>query len=179
MTKSELRYRIKSEKTKYSDADLQKMSDDIICKVLADADVLSSQHIMLYYPLADEVNTIPLIEHLYAMHKTVYLPVTVGDDIILRTYEGQEKMQCGAFRIMEPTTSDVVLSCDWLVVIVPGVAFDKVGHRLGRGRGYYDRWFASCKSVVSMIKIGVCFPFQMMPEIPYETHDVMMDRVVC
>lgn len=179
MTKSELRYRIRSEKTKYNNAVLQKMSDNIINKLLADSDVLSSQHIMLYYPLADEVNTKPLIDSLYAMQKTIYLPVTVGDSIVLRTYEGREKMSCGAFGIMEPTTEDVVLSCDQLVVLVPGVAFDMAGHRLGRGRGYYDRWFASYNSTIPMIKIGICFPFQMMPEIPYDTHDVMMDKVVC
>ena len=59
------------------------------------------------------------------------------------------------------------------VALVPGVAFDAAGHRLGRGRGYYDRFLASCPHIY---KIGVCFPFQRVALVPTDQHDVVMDE---
>ena len=55
------------------------------------------------------------------------------------------------------------------------VAFDAAGHRLGRGRGYYDRFLTGCPSIY---KIGVCFPFQRVAEVPAEAHDVCMDEII-
>ena len=60
------------------------------------------------------------------------------------------------------------------VVLVPGVAFDAEGHRLGRGRGYYDRFLRTCKART----IGVCFDFQKVDEVPVDAFDVTIDEVV-
>ena len=69
------------------------------------------------------------------------------------------------------------------VCLVPGVAFDAAGHRLGRGRGYYDRFLSKLYSpshfpALSPLKIGVCFPFQRVAEVPSEPHDILMDEVI-
>ncbi len=68
------------------------------------------------------------------------------------------------------------------VALVPGMAFDAAGHRLGRGKGYYDRFLSSHLSSLnshpSPLLIGVCFPFQRVAEVPSEEHDVLMDEVI-
>ena len=64
------------------------------------------------------------------------------------------------------------------LVLVPGVAFDAAGHRLGRGKGYYDQFFASCPQVAASYKLGIAFPFQIVGEIPTEPHDIQMDEVI-
>jgi 5-formyltetrahydrofolate cyclo-ligase len=61
------------------------------------------------------------------------------------------------------------------IIIVPGVAFDRSGNRMGRGRGFYDRML---KSTVGALKIGIAYDFQMLDEIPVEPHDVKMDRII-
>ena len=61
------------------------------------------------------------------------------------------------------------------VALVPGMAFDAAGHRLGRGRGYYDRFLSAHPP---LYKIGVCFPFQRVAEVPSEEHDVAMNEVI-
>ncbi|MCF0205812.1 MAG: 5-formyltetrahydrofolate cyclo-ligase, partial [Bacteroidales bacterium] len=64
---------------------------------------------------------------------------------------------------------------DFDLIIVPGVAFDRNGNRLGRGRGYYDRFLCKYPKVE---KIGICFDFQLLEEIPTEPTDIRMDKVV-
>ena len=61
------------------------------------------------------------------------------------------------------------------VALIPGVAFDAVGHRLGRGRGYYDRFLSAHTDIY---KIGVCFDFQKVPEVPADEQDVPVDEVI-
>ena len=84
-------------------------------------------------------------------------------------------MERGAFGILEPT-GEVFSDYDNVdAAIIPGMAFDGHGNRLGRGKGYYDRLLPR---LTKAYKIGVCFPFQYFDEIPSEEHDVVMDCVV-
>jgi 5-formyltetrahydrofolate cyclo-ligase len=61
------------------------------------------------------------------------------------------------------------------IILVPGIAFDPQGHRLGRGKGYYDRFLAAHPDIY---KIGVCFDFQKVPEVPVDEFDIPVDEVV-
>lgn len=62
------------------------------------------------------------------------------------------------------------------LAIIPGMAFDAMGHRLGRGKGYYDRLLPQ---LTAAYKIGVCYPFQFVSDVPSEEHDVRMNEVIC
>ena len=129
--------------------------------------------ILLYYSLPDEVNTHELIERWYKTKKII-LPVVVGEKLELREYNGKKSLTKGSYNILEPTT-ELFTDLDKLdLVIIPGVAFDKKGCRLGRGKGYYDRLLPQIKSY----KIGICFPFQLYDSIPTEEFDIKMDEVI-
>ena len=82
----------------------------------------------------------------------------------------------GPFVILEPTGSRLVELDTLDLVIVPGVAFDLSGHRLGYGKGYYDRAFAN-RGIPTQL-VGLCFSFQVVRQLPAETHDVCMGLVV-
>ena len=132
----------------------------------------SAQHVMLFWPLPDEINTIPLIEHAHAVGKNVFLPVVVGDDLVVKPYN-PTTMQPGAFGILEPQgnpVSPALLD----VIIVPGVAFDASCNRMGRGKGFYDRLLAN----ISVPTIGVCYAEQYYLNIPTEQHDVPLHHVI-
>lgn len=170
-----LRKRIKEIKAEYSADELERMSADVIGNLLNDADLQRGKTIVAYYSLPDEVDTRMLIHTLVQQGKTVLLPTVVGDDIVLRHYEGSHSLRIGQYGISEPQGK---VFCDYDnidVVIVPGIAFDSDGHRLGRGKGYYDRFLPTVKSAV---KIGICFPFQFLENIPFEQHDAAMTKVV-
>jgi 5,10-methenyltetrahydrofolate synthetase len=137
--------------------------------------LVDSHTIMAYWPLPDEVDIRLLINWLVEQGKHVVLPKVTGDETMeLRRYVSQEDLIEGAFHILEPngelfTDFDIVD-----VALVPGMAFDAAGHRLGRGRGYYDRFLAAHPALK---KIGVCFPFQRVAEVPTEGHDICMNEV--
>ncbi|MBN2742648.1 5-formyltetrahydrofolate cyclo-ligase [Breznakibacter xylanolyticus] len=138
-------------------------------------DFRNARHVLLYWALPDEVMTHPLVQK-WALYKTVYLPVMVGDDLQIRQYHLDDDLRPDArFGVGEPTNGFV--PDDELIdlVVVPGRAFDGKGNRLGRGKGYYDRLLAR---LVNARKIGICFKEQLYDSIPVDDHDVLMDRVI-
>ena len=136
---------------------------------------LSPQTIMAYWPLPDEVDIRPLIDALVQQGKTVLLPKVVDDEHMeLRRYTSRDDLTEGAFHIMEPVGAPFV-DVDLIdVALVPGVAFDAAGHRLGRGKGYYDRFLHAHPRLYT---IGVCFPFQRVAEVPTDEHDICVKEV--
>ena len=191
-TKPLLRAQMREAKRQHQ-AQLPKMSEDIVERLLPFTLHPSPFTIMAYWPLPDEVDIRPLIDQLVAEGHTVLLPKVTSDETMeLRRYTSRADLQEGAFHIMEPI-GEVFDDYDSIdVALVPGMAFDAAGHRLGRGKGYYDRFLSSLlthhsslitshSSLItshSSLLIGVCFPFQRVAEVPFEPHDVPMDEIV-
>lgn len=178
MTKRELRQQIRTQKRRLSAAELAVMSEDICSKVLALASWQEAGTLLLYYPLPDEVDVRLLIKDAFESGKKVLLPVVKGDELELHLYEGEASLKEGAFGIMEPTGPLFApIHYDKIeLAIIPGMAFDSAGHRLGRGKGYYDRLLPNLKDAKL---IGICFPFQLLEEVPAEAHDISVCKVIC
>ena len=176
MCKADLRRQIQQIKRQFTPQQLEELSLPVISRLrplLAEA-----QTIMAYYSLPDEVNTHDLIDDLVAEGKTVLLPRVTGDETMeVRRYTGRADLQEGAYHILEPVGEPFTDLSAIDLILVPGLAFDAAGHRLGRGRGYYDRFLHS-KNRPYCVKIGVCFDFQKVDEVPVDAHDMAMDRVV-
>ncbi|UKK52289.1 5-formyltetrahydrofolate cyclo-ligase [Prevotella sp. E13-17] len=138
--------------------------------------VAHSSQILAYWPLSDEVDIRPLVNLLIAQGKAVVLPKVTGTITMeLRRYSSPDDLREGSYHIMEPM-GELFTDYEKIdTVLVPGMAFDAAGHRLGRGKGYYDRFLPRLSHAR---KIGVCFPFQRVPEVPTDEHDVMVDDVV-
>jgi 5-formyltetrahydrofolate cyclo-ligase len=130
--------------------------------------------VLLYHSLPDEVDTHAFVRKWWRA-KRLLLPVVVGADLELREYKGEESMALGRFGIEEPVGKAFTDYGGIDLAVVPGVAFDRRGNRLGRGRGYYDRLLPSLPSTY---KIGICFPFQLVEEVPAEPFDIRMDEVL-
>ena len=177
MNKKELRKQIVGLKKQHPQEERDKLSQEVCSRVLKSPQWADAETILLYHALSDEVNTDALIEQAQRQGKHILLPVVVADDLELRTYTGKESMKVGAFGILEPTGPVFPLSeyGQIQLVIVPGMAFDSVGHRLGRGKGYYDRLLPR---LTKTYKMGICWNFQFLGQIPAETHDVKMDEII-
>lgn len=175
MRKDEIRQWIRERKRQFTRQQLEELSFPVVRRL---QDLLADRRVvMAYYSLPDEVFTHDLIDALVADGHTVLLPrVTGGDTMEVRRYTSRKDLEEGAFHILEPV-GEVFSDLSAIdTVLVPGIAFDGEGHRLGRGRGYYDRFLRSLPS--SARKIGVCFPFQLLDTVPSERHDVVMDDVI-
>lgn len=133
--------------------------------------------LVLYWSDQREVQTHDFILK-WALYKTILLPVVVGDSLILKKFAGIENMSPGCFGILEPDQHCDIFPKEKYVdidmIMVPGVGFDCAGHRLGRGKGYYDRLLP----FLNAVKVGVCFGFQLVDTIPVEPHDAVMDIVL-
>lgn len=177
MNKSELRKQIREKKTA-TDADAFARMSQSVCRSVVETRMWKdAKVVLLYMSLADEVDTKMLREIAISEGKTVLLPTCVGDDLVLRIYEGENRMKAGAYGIMEPTGSvyEEDRYGDIDLAIIPGMAFDKDGGRLGRGRGFYDRLLpklGGCR------KMGICWDFQLVDNVPKEEHDVAMDLII-
>lgn len=128
---------------------------------------------MLYHSLNDEVHTHDFINK-WKGQKKIVLPVVVHDQLELRLYTEESNLRTGSFGIAEPTGDRFIDYQAIDIAIIPGVAFDLEGHRLGRGKGYYDKLLP----YIPAIKVGICFPFQLMKEIPVEKTDINMDIII-
>ena len=174
LTKPLLREQMREAKRQHADK-MAEWSAEIVEKLWQR--IGESRVVMAFWPLPDEVDIRPLIDRLVAEGRTVVLPKVTGDKTMeLRRYTSQADLCEGAFHIMEPVGEPFVDYEQIDVALVPGVAFDAAGHRLGRGRGYYDRFLAS---LLSPRLIGVCFPFQRVAVVPVEAHDVVLDQIIC
>lgn len=178
--KRELRKEIKKLKAQFfalkSLEEQKALSEKVLAKIEAAPQFMDAKVVLAYYSLPDELYTHDFVAR-WAKNKTILLPKVVGDDLTLHQYIDEDSMQEGAFGIMEPATQEYRDFDSINLVIVPGVAFDRHGNRLGRGRGYYDKLFGNLLPV-DVVKFGVCYPFQMVEEVPADDCDVPMDKVM-
>lgn len=139
--------------------------------------------VMAFWPMADEIDTRPLIWRLRQAGVPVFLPVIEGESLTFRLFEGEELLTPDPrYGIMQPrattpTLPQVVTDSGGAgaAVITPGVAFATGGGRMGRGRGFYDRLF---EALPRAWRIGVGFACQQVDELPTEPHDAAMDLLI-
>ena len=109
-----------------------------------------------------------------ASHLVSY-PRCEGGTLLFRPVSALSELVFGRFGVREPAAGPASAQLD--LILVPGLAFAAEGSRLGRGAGFYDRFLSTIPATT--FKIGVCFEFQRVSEVPQESHDVKMDAVVC
>lgn len=159
-------------------ADLKtEQSANILNKLSHHPMFVKAHTILLFYSLPDEVNTHSFIEH-WSRYKNLLLPVVINDEELeLHPYTSANEIKPGAYNIGEPTSLAFHNLEQIDLIIVPGVAFDAQGHRLGRGKGYYDRLLAK-PQLKHTYKIGICLPHQFIANVPTDAHDVVMNEVI-
>ena len=173
--KLQLRKKIRTIKASYSYKELEAISLSLLQRVENHPRFQASQTILLYHSLPDEVFTHDFINR-WAGEKDIILPAVTGDELTLYHYTGPSCLIIGAYGIAEPTGNPFTDYEHITLAIIPGMAFDHQGHRLGRGKGYYDRLLPHLSNAY---KIGLCYPFQWMDEvIPHEPHDQWRDEVI-
>ncbi len=169
--KQELRAVLSQKRRVLRPEQVKAASATVIEKIIASSEFQKAQTVMLYYPIHNEIDLRTLLR--IAPEKHYLLPVTHRKSIEVRTFAKGNILKKGKFGIPEPQTEKYKGDID--LILVPGVAFDKHGHRMGRGGGYYDRFLKCFRRAT---KIGVAYDFQMTKEVPTSWHDVRMDKVI-
>lgn len=173
--KAELRRRIRTLTRAIPEAELTALSRDLTERLARHPRLVAARTVLLFHSLPDEPCTHTLLDDL-AAQKVLLLPVVSGDHLLIRRYR-PEQMREGAFHISEPAGRDFTDFAAIDLAIIPGMAFTPDGRRMGRGRGYYDR-LLSRPDMAGTYRLGICFPHQLLSELPTEPHDVRMDEVL-
>lgn len=142
------------------------------------SDNLRDQIVSCFLPIRSEIDTRPLIAALNDAGARVVLPTVAGDDpdLVFRAWAPGEPLARGAFGVEEPTAAAPIV--DPTIMIVPLLAFDRDGYRLGYGGGYYDRAIARLSADQPIPAIGVAYDAQEVVVVPREPHDRRLDAIV-
>lgn len=178
LTKQQIRSKILLKLKKQKEENRKRKSRKIKEKLFKIVDFKRAKRVMFYIALDGEVNTEDMIKEAIKLGKVVSMPICRKNRISMRPcrLEGATKFKKGLYGVSEPAVKKYISSNDLDLVVVPGVAFDKKGRRLGRGKGYYDRFLKKLPPDISTI--GLAFDFQILPSLPVIAHDICVHRVL-
>ena len=173
-TKWLLRKQMKERLAGYTDEALARFSAMLRDSLEAHPFFREAGVVMMYCALPSEPDLRSLMDR-WLGRKEILLPVTTEQGLRLKRYEGIGRMRRGRYGIWEPDTDEWWDAPERIdLVVVPGVAFDRAGNRLGHGKAYYDRFLRP----LAVRRVGVCFPFQLVDEVPHDDLDCRMDAVL-
>lgn len=170
-----LREKILSIRNQLTKTEVEELSTKIIDNIKSMFDLCKYQVLAFYLPLGNEVDLRPLIQELLDNGKTIVLPKTL-DKHTMAFYPIKDlnDYHIGRFKVMEPNSNEKMPKDAIEIMFIPGIAFSHKGYRLGFGAGYYDRYLVDYPN----IKVGVCYDFQVVEELPTDLYDIPVDVII-
>ena len=151
------------------------LSQKVQRQLIGSEPFVRARSLALYNPINNEVATGQIFAVAREQKKQVYYPRVAGEELEFLEVSAVNRLVTGAFGIAEPEIGEKISVAELDLLIVPGVAFDVRGHRLGYGGGFYDRQLTG-KSAET-ITVGLCFEIQLCDLLPIEEHDQALDYI--
>lgn len=176
--KIKLRNRILDQLKTQKEEDRKRKSRVIQQKLFRTRVFKSARTIMFYIALQGEVDTLEMIKAAQKLGKKIVVPVCSRHRITIRpcVFDHRVSLKRGPYGVLEPARARVISAQAVDLVLVPGLAFDTQGNRLGRGKGFYDRFLRRLLHRASLF--GLAFDFQVLSSLPVEAHDIALNRVI-
>lgn len=167
-------------RNKLSDDEVYRLSESIFLNLRENRFFDNSTHIMVYLDFKHEVKTDFIINYCLEHGKKVYIPICIPEthELCISRITNLKELKSGHFGIREPMTEYIRLSDSNLIdlVLVPGVAFDSAGNRIGFGAGYYDRFMKRLNP--GAVKAALAYSFQVVDSVPSDEYDIPADYIV-
>ena len=178
LAKAELRRHLLVQRARLTPADVEQKSAVIAAYACALLAFCVRPTVMVYMALPQEVQTTRIIVQARVWQKRIAVPVVQGDSLAaVELPDDPAQLRRGRFGILEPLEAQAVIPPEEIgYVMVPGVAFDYRGGRLGFGKGYYDRFLSRLPATA--YRCGLAFGIQVVPCVPQTAHDVCMHGIV-
>lgn len=159
---------------------LAEKSVRIINSVLMTEEYRRADVLLTYVNYQSEVITTSLIEHSLADKKSVFTPKVIENDMDFYRISGMESLTKGYRGILEPTGNEIFEKSNaYTLMIMPGAVFDEKCHRIGYGKGFYDRYLMRMKNLhIDIHTMALCFDCQVLCLIPYERHDRKPELII-
>ena len=178
--KNTIRKQILEVRNKLSEADVGRLSEDIFRNLKENDFFKASTHVMIYLDFKHEVKTDPIINYCLENEKKVYVPICIPEthEIAISRIKSLDELKSGHFGIREPFPEYLRLADSSLIelVLVPGVAFDASGNRIGFGAGYYDRFMKRLRP--GAVKAALAYSFQIVDMVPSDEYDIPADYII-
>ena len=175
MNKKELRQTIRERKRAMTPEEIESRSQKLGQLFLASDAYRDAKTIYGYMPYNQEVRTVPMLEQALADGKRVAVPKCYGDEMKFIYLEDLTQVEKGYAGIPEPIADGPVGDDPTALVLMPGMAFDPQGHRIGYGGGFYDKFLASEPGHPTL---ALCYEFQMLDHLETEEFDIPVDTVL-
>lgn len=176
LEKKEIRAEVKKRRREADEETLHEKSLQILERFRQLSAYKDASLLLAYVDAKREAETRLLMRCAWDDGKKVAAPRVDGDGIMHFYYlRSLKDLEPGAFGIMEPRADCRICEPEEGLLLMPGVAFDEQGHRVGYGGGYYDRYL---EKHPHLIHIALAFEFQIFPEVPSEKHDICPDLIV-
>ncbi len=175
MDKAQLRRSIREQKRAMTDAQIEAASRRLGELFISSEQYKKAKTIYGYLPYNQEVRTVPMLERAIADGKRVAVPKVYGDEMKFIYLEDLTQVEKGYSGIPEPVADGPVADDPTALVLMPGLAFDRQGHRIGYGGGFYDKFLAAEPRHPTL---ALCYDFQMLPSIETEQFDIPVDCVL-
>ncbi|MFA5077617.1 MAG: 5-formyltetrahydrofolate cyclo-ligase [Candidatus Micrarchaeia archaeon] len=170
-SKNALRKEMLAKRDALAQKEVEEASERAFRCLFADYAFLRAESAGFYYPLRGEIDTRKMIEKAGIFGKNIYLPKILNGGICFCEFRGEALLEKADNGVMEPIDGE---EGEPDVLIVPGLAFDLEKHRLGFGKGGYDRYLSNS----SAVSIGLCYKWQVLGKLPREEHDMQMDKII-
>lgn len=175
MDKQTLRKAIREQKRAMTPAQIAEKSEKLTALFLQSEAYRQAKTLYAYLPYNQEVRTEEIVLRSLADGKTVAVPKVYGDSMRFIRIENLDRVEKGYCGIPEPIDDGPVADDPTALVLMPGLAFDKEGHRMGYGGGFYDKFLAAEPGHPT---VALCYDFQVLPSLPTEEYDIPVDSVI-
>ena len=175
MNKQELRRVIREQKRAMSEADIDRRSAILAEKFLQSDAYKATRTVYGYLPYNQEVRTVPILQQALRDGKQVAVPKVYGDDMKFIYLDDLSQVSKGYAGIPEPIADGPVAQDETALVLMPGLAFDREGHRIGYGGGFYDKFLAREPHHPT---VALCYDFQVQEQLETQEFDIPVDAVI-
>lgn len=175
MDKQALRKTIREQKRAMTPEQIQTASAELARRFYATDLYQNAKTIYGYLSYNQEVRTVPILEQALRDGKQVAVPKVYGDTMRFIVLEDLSQVAPGCMGIPEPVADEPVADDPTALVLMPGLAFDAKGNRMGYGGGYYDKFLSAEPAHPT---VALCYDFQMVESIPTEEYDIPVDLVL-
>ena len=175
MDKQTLRKQIREQKRAMTQEQIETASARLGELFLQSEQYRQAKTIYGYLPYNQEVRTVPMLEQAIRDGKRVAVPKVCGEEMRFIYIADFTRVEKGYAGIPEPIDDEPVADDPTALVLMPGLAFDPDGHRIGYGGGFYDRFLAAEPNHPTL---ALCYSFQMLPKLETEEFDIPVDRVL-
>lgn len=175
MNKQELRQAIRARKRAMTEEDIIRRSEILAEKFARSNAYRAAKTIYGYLPYNQEVRTVPMLRRALEEGKRVAVPKVYGDDMKFIYLDDLSQVAKGYAGIPEPVADGPVAQDETALVLMPGLAFDRAGHRIGYGGGFYDKFLAREPHHPT---VALCYDFQVMDRLETEEFDIPVDLVI-